>query len=125
MDIYLSIAKTINDEIDKAYDELSTYTMHFKREEVLGRIHAIVERNLTADAPDPQEAKMTCIYLHRDDCDYWVSDLEGIEVVMLIYLKSLRMCDYVEDTPGRVELQCGRYDSMGFCASFYAPSYFR
>jgi len=83
MDIYLSIAKTINDEIDKAYDELSTYTMHFKREEVLGRIHAIVERNLTADAPDPQEAKMTCIYLHRDDCDYWVSDLEGIEVVIV------------------------------------------
>ena len=35
------------------------------------------------DAPDPQKARMTCIYLHRDDCDYWVPDLEGIKVVIV------------------------------------------
>ena len=58
MDIYLSIAKAINDEIDDAFYENVPYT-EFGRYTLRRRIHAIVERNLTANAPDTQEAKAT------------------------------------------------------------------
>ena len=71
MDFYLSIAKAINDEIDDAFNDLSRCTS-FGHDELQDRIRAIVERNLTADAPEPQEAKLAdCSCIAKETCLEW------------------------------------------------------
>jgi len=56
--------------------------------------------NAARSEPDTPEDRMTCIYLHRDDCDYWVPDLERMEVVLVDPPKELM--DLADDLVGSI-----------------------